>query len=206
MISLTEEKVNKNSKARIAANNKYNEKAYDRINVAVPKGMKSEIGEHAKRIDGSVNSFVNRAIKETMERDKLLKNQMQPEKQIVISDVFKNIDDDYDGPAVYALIDDEGKKYIGATNELKTRLQFHATHIKILLRDSIDGFLNEKMKDAILHGRKFHVEILEKLPAGISKEELNNREYYYLEKEGGCNSTYNMRPIKLKQQPGDIME
>ena len=67
---MTEEKVNKNSKARIAANKKYNEKAYDRINVAVPKGMKEKIGEHAQNIDGSVNAFVNRAIKETMERDK----------------------------------------------------------------------------------------------------------------------------------------
>ena len=51
---------NKNSRARIEANNRYNAKAYDRINVAVPKGRKN--GE-------SVNGFVNRAINETMQRD-----------------------------------------------------------------------------------------------------------------------------------------
>lgn len=34
---------NKNSTARIKANNKYNAKAYDRINIAVPKGQKEVI-------------------------------------------------------------------------------------------------------------------------------------------------------------------
>ena len=64
------EKENKNSAARIAANNRYNEKAYDRINVAVPKGMKKQIEEHIKNTgDKSVNMFVKRAIIETMERD-----------------------------------------------------------------------------------------------------------------------------------------
>lgn len=65
------EKEKKNSPARIAANNRYNAKAYDRINVAVPIGMKGQIEEHIKStIDASVNAFVKRAITETMERDK----------------------------------------------------------------------------------------------------------------------------------------
>jgi hypothetical protein len=33
----------KNSAARIRANNRYNEKAYDRINIAVPKGGKAAV-------------------------------------------------------------------------------------------------------------------------------------------------------------------
>lgn len=67
----TLEKERKNSSARIAANNRYNEKAYDRINVAVPKGTKTKIEEHIKTTsDASVNAFVKRAINETMERDK----------------------------------------------------------------------------------------------------------------------------------------
>lgn len=65
------EKKNKNSSARIAANNRYNAKAYDRINIAVPKGTKAEIEEHIKNTsDSSVNAFVKRAINETMENDK----------------------------------------------------------------------------------------------------------------------------------------
>lgn len=61
---------NKNSSARIRANNKYNEKAYDRINIAVPKGEKDIIKSHAEAHGESVNGFINRAISETMERDK----------------------------------------------------------------------------------------------------------------------------------------
>lgn len=60
---------NKNSRARIEANNRYNAKAYDRINVAVPKGRKDIIKAHAEKNGESVNGFVNRAINETMQRD-----------------------------------------------------------------------------------------------------------------------------------------
>lgn len=60
---------NKNSKARIEANNRYNAKAYDRINIAVTKGQKDIIKTHAEKQGESLNGFVNRAIKETMEQD-----------------------------------------------------------------------------------------------------------------------------------------
>ncbi len=60
---------NKNSQARIKANNKYNAKAYDRINVAVPKGNKDKIKAHAEKNGESINGFVNRAIDEAMQRD-----------------------------------------------------------------------------------------------------------------------------------------
>ena len=51
---------------------RYNAKAYDEIKVRVSKGQKDEIKAHADRFDGgSVNSFINRAIKEQMERDAL---------------------------------------------------------------------------------------------------------------------------------------
>ena len=60
----------KNSEARIKANNRYNEKAYDRINISVPKGRKDLIKAHAESHGESVNGFVNRAIDETMEREK----------------------------------------------------------------------------------------------------------------------------------------
>ena len=59
----------KNSEARIKANNRYNEKAYDRINIAVPKGEKDKIKSHAESRGESVNGFIKRAIDETMERD-----------------------------------------------------------------------------------------------------------------------------------------
>ncbi len=57
------------SKARTAAQNRYIAKKYDRINLTVDKGEKLKIAVHAKLHGESVNGFINRAIKETMERD-----------------------------------------------------------------------------------------------------------------------------------------
>lgn len=57
-------------KASTRAQNKYIAKAYDRINLTVPKGDKDEIKTHAESMGESVNGFINRAIDETMERDK----------------------------------------------------------------------------------------------------------------------------------------
>ena len=58
-------------KKSTAYKNQYNVANYDRINLTVPKGQKDEIKAHADLYDkGSVNGFIYRAIKETMERDK----------------------------------------------------------------------------------------------------------------------------------------
>lgn len=49
---------------------RYNEKAYDKIYLTVPKGEKENIKAHADKHDGgSVNGFIQRSIKETMARD-----------------------------------------------------------------------------------------------------------------------------------------
>ena len=45
-------------------------KAKDRINLLVDKGQKETITNHAKAHGESLNAFINRAIRETMERDK----------------------------------------------------------------------------------------------------------------------------------------
>ncbi len=58
------------SKAQQRATNKYNKNHYDRMEIKVPKGEKESITSHAKEYDGSLNKFLNRAVKETMERDK----------------------------------------------------------------------------------------------------------------------------------------
>ena len=51
------------------ASRKYNEKAYDRIELKVTKGKKPELKAHAESKGESLNSFINRAIDETIERD-----------------------------------------------------------------------------------------------------------------------------------------
>lgn len=59
----------KNSEARIRANNKYNAKTYDRINIAIPKGKKEVIQAQAAAQGKSVNAFVVEAIEEKLMRD-----------------------------------------------------------------------------------------------------------------------------------------
>lgn len=56
-------------KASTRAQNKYIAKAYDRINLTVPKGKKETIQAHSEALGESVNGFINRAISETIERD-----------------------------------------------------------------------------------------------------------------------------------------
>ncbi len=49
-------------------------KAYDRINLTVPKGDKESIKNHAEALGESVNGFINRAIREALERDAAKEN------------------------------------------------------------------------------------------------------------------------------------
>lgn len=49
---------------------KYNAANYERIELRVDKGYKSMISAHAEARGESVNGFINRAIRETIERDK----------------------------------------------------------------------------------------------------------------------------------------
>ena len=58
------------TEAQKKANAKYIAKAYDRIELKVKKGCKDLIKAHAESKGESINGFVNRAINETMEREK----------------------------------------------------------------------------------------------------------------------------------------
>ena len=57
------------SKAQQKATNKYIAKAYDRVNLTLPKGQKDVIQAHAVARGESVNGFIGRAITEAMKRD-----------------------------------------------------------------------------------------------------------------------------------------
>lgn len=50
--------------------NKWQQENKERINLVVAKGSKDIIKDHAEARGESVNGFINRAIAETMERDK----------------------------------------------------------------------------------------------------------------------------------------
>ena len=65
----------KYTEARKRGNRKWDAANLDRISIAVPKGHKEAIKAHAEAHNESVNGFINRAIEETMERDKAAEGQ-----------------------------------------------------------------------------------------------------------------------------------
>jgi predicted HicB family RNase H-like nuclease len=58
------------SKKQQASVTKYVKSHYDRISVTVQQGKRETIRAHAEDQGESVNSFINRAIDETMSRDR----------------------------------------------------------------------------------------------------------------------------------------
>lgn len=66
------------TQARINANRKYNEKAYDRLAVSVYKGQREQITAHAQSMGKSLNSYINDLIAADM-GDKLTRQQKEPE-------------------------------------------------------------------------------------------------------------------------------
>lgn len=58
-----------NSKDRIELTAKYNKEHYDRLEMKVPKGKKEKIVAYAKKLDGSINKFLNRLVDEAMDKD-----------------------------------------------------------------------------------------------------------------------------------------
>lgn len=53
-------------KASTKAQNKYIAKAYDRINLTVPKGRQMDIKAHAEKIGESVNGYINTLLRADM--------------------------------------------------------------------------------------------------------------------------------------------
>lgn len=51
------------------AHNKYNDKAYDRINFVVPKGYKADIASAAYQAGQSVNAYILQAVRDRMQRN-----------------------------------------------------------------------------------------------------------------------------------------
>lgn len=59
--------------------NDYISRAYDRVNLTIPKGQKETIKAHAQAQGESLNAFINRAITETMERDRPATEEVEPQ-------------------------------------------------------------------------------------------------------------------------------
>lgn len=55
--------------AKTKAVRKYNEKAYDRVYLTVPKGRKAEIEEAARAKGETLNGLINRLLDEYMKKE-----------------------------------------------------------------------------------------------------------------------------------------
>ena len=58
------------TEAKKITNQRWDKENLDRISIALRKGTKDEIKDHAAAQGESMNEFIQRAIKETMQRDK----------------------------------------------------------------------------------------------------------------------------------------
>lgn len=106
----------------------------------------------------------------------------------------------YTKSAVYALVDDRGKKYIGSTNNLNRRIKSHDREMRTVLSGKNSGFLSNSMTDAVLSGRTFHVEILAAYDF-IDRDELTKIEKACVIAAGGPGKTYNARfPARNKSR------
>ncbi|NLB16330.1 MAG: ribbon-helix-helix protein, CopG family [Clostridiales bacterium] len=56
------------NKAKTAAKRRYNEKAYDRIEITVPKGYRATIAKAAESVGMSVNALIKEALAEYIAR------------------------------------------------------------------------------------------------------------------------------------------
>ncbi len=59
-------KMAKTSQAKMAANARYDDKAYDKFLVRVPKGQKAAIQAAAEQVGESINGYVNKAVQARM--------------------------------------------------------------------------------------------------------------------------------------------
>lgn len=63
------EKERKYTESRKNANRKWDSANLDRLSIALPKGQRDRIKDHAAAMGESANAFIARAINETIERD-----------------------------------------------------------------------------------------------------------------------------------------
>ena len=90
----------------------------------------------------------------------------------------------YDGPGVYALTDETGKRYVGSSVNVRTRIKAHASALSA-------GRGPEKLQAAVKSGRTFIAEVLEEVPYGASRHDLFRLEHKWLMHFDSVRNGYN---------------
>lgn len=111
-------------------------------------------------------------------------------------EIIQNIPD-YNGPGVYAIIDQNGKKYIGSSLHINSRLLDHKRSLNNAIKRNQNGEnVTLALQKAAVEGQIFDAVILEKLPNGGTFYDLMDMERKHLEASGGIKRTYNSMFIK----------
>lgn len=110
---------------------------------------------------------------------------------------LKNWNDDYNGAAIYSIVDRNGKRYIGQAKHLQQRLDAHRQALNKAYKGiDVNVIENQNLVNAARNGETFSVEILYKIPwYKASRNMLRYYEKYYLDKYGGYKNTYNIAPV-----------
>lgn len=95
---------------------------------------------------------------------------------------------DYSGMGIYALVDENGKMYVGSSKNIKLRFYQHEKAMQ-------NGHANSILQDAYNKGAVFHGVILEKIDYGENAYYLLEREAAYIEKLDTINNGYNLSPF-----------
>ena len=102
-------------------------------------------------------------------------------------------DDTYNEGGIYALVDQDGKRYIGRAKHIQNRLHQHRVALNSIIRTgkccATEG---NELVEAVKNGKRFKAEILKKICFSESTE--NNFRYwenYYVQKYGGYPALYN---------------
>lgn len=99
---------------------------------------------------------------------------------------------------IYSLVDNNGKRYIGSSKNIKQRVLSHSFHMNNFAREGKDGFLNPSLEKAVADGLFFRCEVLAEFHCSMSKDELREIERIFINKFGGIQNTHNYQPINHK--------
>ncbi|MBR2796738.1 MAG: hypothetical protein IKE17_03205 [Clostridia bacterium] len=99
---------------------------------------------------------------------------------------------EYEGAAVYALIDDTGRPYIGSTNDFQRRMRTWEVFMRQVLKEKcLNGLLSQQIGVALLSGRSFRAAVVEALPRDMGYADRIAHERAALLSVGGLDCTYN---------------
>ena len=106
-----------------------------------------------------------------------------------MQELIRNIPD-HKIAGVYALVDENGKAYIGSSVNIQLRMQTHLNNMRSILRNRESGLISQKLGKAVLEGHTFECVVLEELPDPDTID-LHFVEQQYISLFGGVKNTYN---------------